>query len=149
MTLLQSYNSAAEEKDIVMNDIERPQMGEMPHAIIVEDEESLSTIFRKAIDMAGYSVEVISNGKEALNRLQNIAPNLLLLDLHLPQVTGEEIIEAVRQKPEFSDTRIILATADARLGNHIESKADLVLIKPIRFSTLKRLATRFNPSHAA
>ena len=132
-----------------MTDIERSSLSEVPHAIIVEDEESLSTIFRKAIDMAGYSVEVIANGKDALHRLQNVAPNLLLLDLHLPQVTGEEIIEAVRQRPEFAQTRIILATADARLGNHIESKADLVLIKPIRFSTLKRLASRFNPSHSA
>ena len=99
--------------------------------------------------MAGYSVEVIANGQEALNRLSTFAPQLLLLDLHLPQITGDEIIEKLRQNPEFNDTRIILATADARLGNHVESKADLVLIKPIRFSTLKRLASRFNPKTTA
>ena len=105
----------------------------LPHAIIVEDEESLSTIFRKAINMAGYSVEVFSNGQDALNRLEDSIPNLLLLDLHLPQVMGDEIIDAIRENPAFSDTRIILATADARFGTHIESKADLVLIKPISF----------------
>jgi len=117
----------------------------VPHAIIVEDEESLSTIFRKAINMAGYSVEVFSNGQEALNRLEDFTPNLLLLDLHLPQVRGDEIIDTIRDNPAFDDTRIILATADARLGSQIESKADLVLIKPIRFSTLKRLAARLKP----
>ena len=117
----------------------------LPHAIIVEDEETLSTIFRKAINMAGYSVEVFANGQDALNRLEDAIPHLLLLDLHLPQVMGDEIIDTIRQNPAFDDTRIILATADARFGTQIESKADLVLIKPIRFSTLKRLASRLNP----
>ena len=116
-----------------------------PHAIIVEDEESLSTIFRKAINMAGYSVQVFANGKDALERLEDLTPQLLLLDLHLPLVKGDEIIDTIRKNPAFDKTRIILATADARFGSHIESKADLVLIKPIRFSTLKRLATRLNP----
>ncbi len=117
----------------------------VPHAIIVEDEETLSTIFRKAINMAGYSVEVFANGQDALNRLEDFTPNLLLLDLHLPLVMGDEIIDTIRENPAFKDTRIILATADARLGSHVESKADLVLIKPIRFSTLKRLAARLKP----
>ncbi|MFK7802990.1 MAG: response regulator [Anaerolineae bacterium] len=132
-----------------MTELNNNLMVEQPHAIIVEDEESLSTIFSKAIDMAGYSVEVIANGQDALNRFENYAPQLILLDLHLPQVTGDEIIEKLRQNPAFDKTRIILATADARLGNHVESKADLVLIKPIRFSTLKRLASRFNPRTSA
>lgn len=117
----------------------------IPSAMIVEDEESLSTIFRKAINMAGYSVEVVSNGKAALERLKEVTPELLLLDLHLPHIKGDEIIDTIRKNPDFDNTRIILATADARFGSHIESKADLVLIKPIRFSTLKRLASRLNP----
>ena len=132
-----------------MSNLNSEIVDKLPHAIIVEDEESLSTIFSKAIDMAGYSVEVIANGQEALNRLTNFTPELLLLDLHLPQMAGDEIIDRLRQNPEFEKTRIILATADARLGYHIENKADLVLIKPIRFSTLKRLASRFNPRATA
>lgn len=120
----------------------------LPHALIVEDEESLLTIFQKAISMAGYSVEGVADGQDALNRLANLTPALLLLDLHLPQVAGDEIIDRLRQNPKFDNTRIILATADARMGNHIESKADLVLIKPIRFSTLKRLASRLKPMAA-
>ena len=128
-----------------MTQLSNQTQNTMPHAIIVEDEESLSTIFRKAINMAGYSVEVFSNGQDALNRLEDSIPNLLLLDLHLPQVMGDEIIDTIRENPDFDETRIILATADARFGTHIESKADLVLIKPIRFSTLKKLAARLNP----
>ena len=128
-----------------MTELDNYVTPKLPHAIIVEDEESLSTIFSKAIDMAGYSVEVIPNGQDALNRLATFIPHLIVLDLHLPQVAGDEIIERLRSNPAFDKTRIILATADARLGNHVESKADLVLIKPIRFSTLKRLAARFNP----
>lgn len=141
---------AIEQKKVgLMSNLSNEFAGKLPHAIIVEDEESLSTIFRKAIDMAGYSVEVIANGQEALNRLADFTPALLLLDLHLPQITGDEIIDKLRKNPDFDNTRIILATADARLGNHVESKADLVLIKPIRFSTLKRLASRFNPMTTA
>ncbi|MEM7347749.1 MAG: response regulator, partial [Chloroflexota bacterium] len=87
-----------------MSNLSNEFADKLPHAIIVEDEESLSTIFRKAIDMAGYSVEVIANGQEALNRLANFTPELLLLDLHLPQITGDEIIDKLRKNPDFDNT---------------------------------------------
>ena len=116
-----------------------------PHAIIVEDDEALALIFSHALSSAGFSIEVIENGRVALNRLMANAPDLLLLDLNLPEVAGDEIIEAIYQTPAFANTRIVLATANARLAHHIRDKVDLVLNKPIRFSMLKRLASRFNP----
>ncbi|MFT5194946.1 MAG: DNA-binding response OmpR family regulator [Cellvibrionaceae bacterium] len=118
---------------------------ELPQALIIESDCSFSTLFHQALSLAGYAVEVIADGKEALAHLTRCTPHLLLLDLNLPGAMGDEIVETVRKNPSFGNTRIILVTADARVENHIENQVDIVLIKPIQFSTLTRLATRFNP----
>lgn len=118
---------------------------EKPLAMVVEDEEHLTTIFKKAVDMAGYQVETFADGKIALEHLAEVEPELILLDLHLPFVNGETILNAIRANERLSKTRVILATADARLGDILDEKADVVLVKPIRFSLLRDIAARFKP----
>ncbi len=116
-----------------------------PQALVIEDDENLSTIFYQALHMAGYETEVIRDGQLALERLQGDPPQLIALDLHLPRVSGEEILEALRADPRYDRCRVIVTTADARLGEYLESKVDLLLIKPIRFSQLRDLADRLKP----
>ncbi|MEM7798500.1 MAG: response regulator [Chloroflexota bacterium] len=127
-----------------MHSTVHPQNQPRPLALVVEDEEHLTSIFEKAVDMAGYHVEIIKDGHVALKRLDEVVPQLILLDLHLPFVNGETILNAIRTNDKLSKTRVILATADARLGDFLDEKADVVLIKPIRFSLLKEIAARFN-----
>ena len=117
-----------------------------PKAVVIEDENLIAEGFQIALEQAGYSVEVFNNGRDALNYFKENTAHLILLDLHLPEVMGDEIVKQLRMNPQLDDTRIFLATADSRLGIYNESNADVVLLKPIGFHTLKNLALRFKPN---
>jgi two-component system, cell cycle response regulator DivK len=120
-----------------------------PLALIIEDEEMLATIFEQALAMADYETEVVRDGRIAEARLQaeeGEIPAVITLDLHLPHVSGEELLKQIRANPRYAKTKIIIATADARMGEYLDKKADLVLIKPIRFSQLRDLAARLRPT---
>ncbi|MFK7803428.1 MAG: response regulator [Anaerolineae bacterium] len=114
-------------------------------AVIVEDEKVLSEAYKLVLERVGYEVEVFSNGREALDHFDTHTPNFVLLDLHLPEVSGDAIIDSLKANPDFDNTRIFLATADSRLGRHNETKADAVLIKPIGLQLLQNLAFRYLP----
>ncbi len=117
-----------------------------PLALIIEDEEMLATIFEQALVMAEYETEVIRDGRAAAARLQEVVPAVITLDLHLPHISGEELLRQIRADDRFQKTKIIIATADARMAEYLDRKADLVLIKPIRFSQLRDLAARLRPT---
>ncbi|MFK7801185.1 MAG: PleD family two-component system response regulator [Anaerolineae bacterium] len=117
----------------------------MPHAVIVEDEEALSVAFQMALTQAGYYVQVIRDGRQALKHLKNISPRLLLLDLNLPGVSGADILASIKELPAYKDTHIFLVTANTRLAQELEGSVDLVLEKPIGIKVLQRLAERYKP----
>lgn len=117
-----------------------------PHAIIVEDEQALATAYKIALTQAGYYVEHFTNGKKALKHLKNVAPRLLLLDLNLPEVSGDEILEAIKQLRGYKDTYIFLITANYRLAEELSASADIVLQKPIGIRVLRKIAERYKPA---
>ena len=112
------------------------------HAIIIEDEADLATIFSEALKTGGFTTEVISDGAEAMARLDDISPDIIILDLHLPNVGGREILTRIRANPEMEKIKVLVTTADSQLAEMIEPQADLVLLKPISFLQLQTLAKR-------
>ena len=122
-------------------------MTELPLALIIEDNPAQSEIFSKAMQMAGYEVEAIQNGQDALDRLAVIIPQVVVLDLNLPHVSGDKILARIRRDTRFSETRVILATADPRKAIPLRNDSNLVLIKPVSFSQLKNLAERLLHTH--
>jgi two-component system response regulator TrcR len=114
-------------------------------ALIIEDDLPLAKIYAKALRLAGYEPEIVPNGRDALSRLGEMAPELILLDLHLPEVPGSEILQSVRADPRLDNTQIIITTADPILGEEFRDQVDLVLLKPISFSQLRDLTLRMRP----
>jgi len=112
-------------------------------ALVIEDDPAQQDIFSQAIKMAGFTVEAISNGDKALQRLQEVTPQLVILDLHLPIVSGDEILAAIRADERLASVPVILATADPILAEALSDSSDLVLLKPISFNQLRDLASRF------
>ncbi len=118
---------------------------EKPLAMIIEDFEGQAFVFRAALERAGYRTEVFTDGADAQARLEEVVPHLVILDIHLPHVSGEKLLRQIRGDDRFKDTRIFLATADGASARELDKKADLVLLKPIGFNDLKLLAKRFYP----
>jgi two-component system cell cycle response regulator DivK len=112
-------------------------------ALVIEDDEDLSAIFAEALQAAGYEAEIVRDGRQALERLAQTKPHLVVLDLHLPHVEGTSILAQIRNDQRLAQTRVVVATADSRMAEMTRKKADLVLIKPISFSLLRDLTARF------
>ncbi|MEM7028110.1 MAG: response regulator [Chloroflexota bacterium] len=117
-----------------------------PLAFIIEDDEQLANIFSIAFQDAKFDTEVLRNGRVALERLKQISPLLVVLDMHLPHVSGKEILQFIRSEPKLEQVSVLLATADPGLAENLEDDVDLVLIKPISFIQLRDLAKRFHPN---
>jgi len=111
-------------------------------ALIVEDETDLAIIFSKALQEAGFETQIVRAGDTALMWLSSTTPQIVVLDLHLPRVSGEEVLGQIRADERLSATKVIIATADPRMAETLQDKADLVLLKPIGFSQLRDLASR-------
>jgi chemosensory pili system protein ChpA (sensor histidine kinase/response regulator) len=113
-------------------------------AMVIEDDEDLATIFSEALQAAQYEVETIRDGMVAQNRLKESAPAVIILDMHLPSVDGAELISQIRADPRLVKTIVVIATADARMGETYTEIADFVLIKPIAFTQLRDLTIRLH-----
>ena len=116
-----------------------------PLALIIEDDKKLADIFSHALESAEYRTETVSDGQAALSRLNDVTPAVVVLDLHLPNISGDEILHHIRTEARFSKTRVMLATADALLAQNLIDLSDLVLLKPISFAQLRDLAQRLYP----
>ncbi len=112
-------------------------------AFVIEDNNDISNLFFRALIEADFQVEMISRGEVALARLQHERPTLVILDLHLPDVSGETLLAYIRTAEHLKDTKVIIATADAMLGELHGHKADLLLEKPISYAQMRDFAMRF------
>jgi DNA-binding response OmpR family regulator len=113
-----------------------------PIALIVEDAPQLSNIFSISLQ-ADFVAEVISNGDAALARLAEIAPALVILDLHIPGKSGKDVLMYIRSETRLANTHVIICTADERQAQALEEKADIVLLKPVSPAQLRQIASRF------
>ena len=114
-------------------------------AFIIEDDPDLSVIFAQALQAAEFETEIIRDGQLALTRLAETQPVVVVLDLHLPQVPGDQILHQIRKDTRLEQTKVIISTADPLLAETLQPEADLILIKPISFNQLRDLAFRLHP----
>ena len=115
-------------------------------ALIIEDDEDLASIFAEALRGIGYEVEHIADGKLAQDRLKSgAAPFIILLDMHLPHISGGDLLTTIKHDELFEKTIVIITTADARMGDMYRDQADFVMIKPISFVQLRDLTARLKP----
>ena len=80
-------------------------------ALVVEDDFRQAGIFAQAMKAAGYDTEIVTDGGEAMERVEGEVPGVIVLDLHLPHASGEEILRKIQADMRYEEARIILATA--------------------------------------
>ena len=80
---------------------------------------------------------VVRDGRSALAVLASLVPAIIVLDLHLPDVTGEDVLRQARKKRKLAQVPVIVATAYPDEAQQVEELVDLVLIKPVRFDVLQ------------
>ena len=102
-------------------------------ALVIDDAEDWAAVYSKVLEIIGFETAVIGNGNTAVAELQKLTPVLVLLDLHLPGVSGRDILTFIHEQPHLTNTKVILITADILWAKDLREKADMVLIKPMGF----------------
>ena len=104
--------------------------------LVVDDEPNIVMSIEFLMKRAGFEVAVARNGREALAALEGSPPDLLLLDVMMPELDGYQVCERVRQRPEWNGTKIVMLTARGREAERqrgLALGADRYVTKP--FST--------------
>ena len=83
----------------------------MAKLLLVEDDISLRDIYSARFEADGYQVVVASNGEEALAAAVKEKPDLILLDIMMPRISGFDVLDIIRSTPETANTRVIMMTA--------------------------------------
>ena len=79
--------------------------------LVVDDDQVLRELLRRILEKDGYTVVEARNGREALARLAEITPGLILLDLMMPEMDGFELVEELRHHKEWRSIPILVVTA--------------------------------------
>ena len=102
--------------------------------MIVDDEKGLLQLFSMIIRRLGYEVIEIDNGQRAIEQLQHITPDLLVLDLAMPQVNGRDVLAFIKGTPELNSMPIMVLTALGHASGASDelSRATRWVSKPVR-----------------
>lgn len=110
---------------------------EKPMFLVVEDDPDLRFLLVQALELEDYSVKAVSNGKEALKLLTGWTPHFILLDLSLPEMSGEEFMQEFRRLPLSPKSKVILVSGWDHLSKRAaELGADGYLRKPVDLQSL-------------
>ncbi len=111
----------------------RDKPGRAARILVVEDEAEIAALVAYQLTREGYRVETVANGAAALDALRREEPDLLVLDRMLPEVSGDEVLQAIRSDPATLTIPVLVLTAKREQQDRIaglELGADDYLTKP-------------------
>lgn len=79
--------------------------------LLVEDDDALAGVYLVRLQAEGFDVKRVSNGEEALAATVSFRPDLILLDIMMPKVSGFDVLDILRNSPEGSNVKIVVLTA--------------------------------------
>jgi DNA-binding response OmpR family regulator len=110
--------------------------------LIADDEPNIVTALDFLLRRSGYDVRVASTGEEALALVESYGPDVVLLDIMMPQKSGYDVCQRMRERPEWRHIKIVMLSArgrEAEVNKGLSLGADLYITKP--FSTHELIAT--------
>lgn len=89
-----------------------PQPGQHPKRILlVEDDDALANVYLTRLQAEGFDVRRVANGEDALVSALEYHPDLVLLDVMMPKVSGFEVLDIIRNTPETANLKVVMLTA--------------------------------------
>ena len=85
--------------------------GQKKKILLVEDDMDLSAVYRSRLEIEGFDVREANNGEDALSATVEYRPDLILLDVMMPKISGFDVLDILRNTPETANVRIIMLTA--------------------------------------
>ncbi|MDP3741626.1 MAG: response regulator [bacterium] len=112
--------------------------------LVVEDDPSILELFVIVLKEQGFGVHVCTNGKDAFFLAKRYLPSLILLDLWIPDLSGEEVTRILKANPETSHIPVVIVSAQNNLPQIVKRiGADAYLSKPFDLDQLIVLTQKF------
>jgi DNA-binding response OmpR family regulator len=99
--------------------------------LIVDDDDSIRSLLQQELGDAGYNIDQASNGKEALQRVRENRPDLIILDIMMPEMNGFDVAAVLKNDPETMDIPIIVLSVVQDKARGFRIGIDRYLTKPI------------------
>lgn len=121
-----------------MNSIPRESVSEVDRILVVDDLPDNSVLLQTFLEDEGYHVEIAEDGPSALEKVVSHPPDLILLDVMMPNMNGFEVTRRIRQNPSLPFIPILLVTgySEPTAADGFEVGADGFVRKPINFEDL-------------
>ena len=79
--------------------------------LLVEDDEALAAVYKSRLDIEGFETKEVNNGEDALSAAMEFKPDLILLDVMMPKISGFDVLDILRNTNETAQIRVIMLTA--------------------------------------
>ncbi len=100
-------------------------------ALVVDDSMLIRYTVCRFLEERGFAVESATNGIEALQILERVRPDLIVTDMHMPKMSGRELITALKKKPETANIPIIIVAGRGSGFDETEKRVDFAIYKDI------------------
>lgn len=117
----------------------------MPNILVIEDEDNIACALEFLLTREGYTHDRLATGKGALSCIRETRPDLVLLDVMLPDVSGYQVLQDMRSDPGLDGVRVLLMTARGSVVEHRKGKAlgaNGFIAKPFELAELRAEMTR-------
>jgi CheY-like chemotaxis protein len=111
-------------------------------ALIVEDNVDIALFIGVVLGQIGFVTQNARDGEAALDALDDAAPDLVVLDLNIPKISGVEVLRRIRAGEQFAATKVVVVSANPHMIDELYDQADLVLQKPVSYAQLHDLIAR-------
>ena len=101
--------------------------------LVGDDEPNIVAALEFVLQRAGYEVETARNGEEVLRRIEHAAPDLVLLDIMMPILSGYDVCRRIRSRPDWHRLKVVMLSArgrEAESQRGLDAGADLYVVKP-------------------
>lgn len=104
--------------------------------LVVDDERPIVSLLARVVQSVGAKVEIAYNGKEALEKMRAHKPDLVLLDLIMPVMSGEEVLTVMETDPALQGIPVVVISTKAAIGPGVEREVP-IFRKPFEPSEIK------------
>ena len=99
--------------------------------MVVDDEESLLELLRGILEAEGYNVITVASGQECISKLKSVKPDLIIMDMMMPGMSGRETTEKIRSDPKTKDVKIAFLTVAKFSETGMKSLKDMNVVEYI------------------
>lgn len=115
----------------------------MASVLIIEDEDALRTLYERVLKQFDFDVVVAADGDVAIQYLSETMPDLVLLDIRMPNTSGLDVLLFLQEHPEFGNTHVVIISASQEFQRYAKMLPSAEFLqKPVLSHQLNEIADR-------